>query len=132
VDTITASREAHVHMPWRACVLQLADILTADERSGERAHLIGRTHVHFVVAVQRIDVARDAMRFGVIADSPDFLHPVTGFVEAWPDSGASTTLRVSLVAALDEEALCYHVRVREAIASLAETLTSKIATAACA
>jgi hypothetical protein len=83
-----------------------------------------------VVAVQRIEAAHEDVRFGLIADSPDFLHPVTGFVEVRPASSASTALRVSLVAALDEEALPYHVRVREAIASLAEVLTTTMVTAA--
>lgn len=132
MDTITASREAQVEKPWNACSHRLADLLTAEERSAERAHLIGRTHVHFVVAVRRFEAANNAVRFGLIADSPDFLHPVTGFVEVCPTSNVSTTLRVSLVAALDEEARGYHVRVREAISSLAETLTSTIATAASA
>ncbi len=132
MNTITASREAQVERPWNACSHRLAELVTAEERSSERAHLIGRTHVHFVVAVQRFEAASNAVRFGLIADSPDFLHPVTGFVEVSPTSNFCTTLRVSLVAALDEEARGYHVRTREAIASLAETLTSTIASAASA
>jgi hypothetical protein len=66
------------------------------------------------------------------ADSPDFLHPVPGFVEVRPTSNFSTLLRVSLVASLDDELRGHHVRIREAIASLAETLTSTIASAASA
>jgi hypothetical protein len=132
MDSITTYRETEVRVPWVVCGRRLADVLTADEWSLERAHLIGRTHVHFVVAVRGFAAARESIRFSLIADSPDLRHAVTGFVELRPTSGVSTSLSVSLVAALDAGAHRYHRDAREAIASLADVLATTIEAAASA
>ena len=130
MDCVTTQRDTQVHAPWTACVRRLGDILTSEAWSAKRAHLIGRTHVRFVVAVRGFEAARESIRFSLIADSPDLRHPITGFVEVRPATSASTSVSVSLVAALDDGATRYHQSAREAIASLAEVLSTTVAAAA--
>lgn len=127
---ITASRETIADLPWKVCSRVLTAVLTGDEWSGERSHLVGRTGMHFVVAVRVVEAATDAVRFRFIADSPDLRHPVTGRIDLRPEPPASTALTVSLRANLDEEPPHSHIIVREAIASLAETLGRTILHAA--
>jgi hypothetical protein len=64
--------------------------------------------------------SHESHRFSLIAEAPDLRHPVTGLVELRPTSGA----------ALDEGAHRYHRDAREAIASLADVLTTTIEAAA--
>jgi hypothetical protein len=130
MECITTRRETQVYAPWTACGRRLGDIFTSQARSAERARLIGRTHVRFVVAVRGFEAARESIRFSLIADSPDLRHPITGFVEVRPATSASTSVCVSLVAPLDDGATRYHQNAREAIASLAEVLTTAIEAAA--
>jgi len=132
MDSITTYRQTEVNVPWVAYGRRLGDILTADAWSAERAHLIGRTHVRFVVAIRGVEAARESVRFSLIADSPDLRHPVTGFVEVRPASSDSTSLCVSLEVVLDDGVTRYHQNAREAIASLADVLTTTIAAAASA
>jgi hypothetical protein len=122
MNEITSFRESVAPLPYRECGRVLAAVLTSDEWSGERAHLVGRTGMHFVVAVRGIDAANDAVRFRVIADSPDLRHPVAGRVELRPKTASSTALSVMLRADLDSEPPRDHLLIREAIASLSEVL----------
>ena len=130
MQPITAFRTSTIDMPWETCGRVLAKVLTADEWSSERAHLVGRTRLHFVVAVRGIEAAEEALRFRLIADSPDLRHPLTGWVELCPDQAQRSELRVALHANLAEEPPESHLMVREAIASLADVLGRTIAAAA--
>jgi hypothetical protein len=129
MELITTFRETNVDLPWSSCGRLLAGLLTSEDSMCDRAHLVGRTHLRFVIAVQRVEAAHESMRFCLIADSPDLHRPIRGFVEVRPRSSTSTALTVSLVANLDDEARRHHLGVREAIASLADVLTTTIATA---
>ncbi|HEY5093888.1 MAG TPA: hypothetical protein VII69_02095 [Candidatus Eremiobacteraceae bacterium] len=129
MEPITTYRQTDVDVPWNACVRILTEILTAEEWSGERARLVGRTNLHFAVAVRHIEAAFESVRFRLIADSPDLHHPISGFVELRRKSRTSTALTVTIAANLAEEARRYHLGMREAIASLADVLTTTIATA---
>jgi hypothetical protein len=129
MEPITTYRETDVDVPWNACVRILTEILTADEWSGERAHLVGRTNLRFTVAVRYVEAAFESVRFRLIADSPDLHHPISGFVEVRQKSRRSTALTVTIVANLADEARRYHLGVREATASLADVLSTTIATA---
>ena len=128
MQPITAFRTSTLDMPWETCGRVLAQILTSDEWSSERAHLVGRTRLHFIVAVRGVEAVEDALRFRLIADSPDLRHPLTGWVELCPDEPRSE-LRVSLRANLAEEPPESHLMVREAIASLADVLGRTITAA---
>ena len=132
MNEITARRESIADLSWKVCSRVLGAILTSDDWSGERAHLVGRTGMHFVVAVRVVEAATDAARFRFIADSPDLRHPVTGRIDLHPESPSSTSLTVVLQANLDEEPPHVHLMVREAIASLAEALSRTIFEAATA
>ena len=127
---ITSYRESVTPLPYRECGRVLGAVLTSDEWSGERAHLVGRTGMHFVVAVRGVDSANDAMRFRLIADSPDLRHPVAGRIELRPKTTSSTALSVTLRADLDHEPPREHLLIREAIASLSEVLGRTILDAA--
>lgn len=122
MNEITSYRESVTRLPYRECGRVLGAVLTSDEWSGERAHLVGRTGMHFVVAVRGVDAANDTMRFRLIADSPDLRHPVSGRIELRPKTPSSTALSVTLRADLDAEPLREHLLIREAIASLSEVL----------
>ena len=65
-----------------------------------------------------------------VADSPDRLHPLTGYVEVRRKTEKTTALNVMLRANLDEEPLRLHLGVRESISSLADVLSGTIAAAA--
>lgn len=130
MNEITASRESIADLPWRVCSRVLAAVLTSDDWSGERAHIVGRTGMHFVVAVRVVEAATEAVRFRFIADSPDLRHPVMGRIDLRPEPPASTALTVTLRANLDEDPPQAHLIVREAIASLAEALGQAIIDAA--
>ena len=129
---ITASRESIAELPWKVCSRVLVAVLTSDEWSGERAHLVGRTGMHFSVAVRVVEAATDALRFRFLADSPDLRHPLTGKIDLRPEPPTSTALTVTLRANLDEEPPHTHLILREAIASLAEVLGRVIFEAAAA
>jgi hypothetical protein len=127
---ITARRETIADLPWKVCSRVLSAVLTSDDWSGERAHLVGRTGMHFVVAVRVVEAATESVRFRFIADSPDLRHPITGKIDLQPQSPSATSLVVVLQANLDEEPSCSHLFVREAIASLAEALGRTVLEAA--
>jgi hypothetical protein len=126
MNEITASRESIAELPWKACNRVLAAVLTSDDWSGERAHIVGRTGMHFVVAVRVVEAATEAVRFRFIADSPDLRHPVMGRIDLRPEAPTSTAITVTLRANLDEEPPREHAVVREAVASLAEALSRTI------
>jgi hypothetical protein len=107
----------------------LGAMLTSDDWAGERAHLVGRTNMHFVVAVRGIDAAGDSLMFRLIADSPDLRQPLLGAIELRPH-GTRSALTVKLTANLDEEPTRFHLGLREAIASLADVLVRTLAAAA--
>ncbi|HYK53444.1 MAG TPA: hypothetical protein VEV38_07935 [Candidatus Eremiobacteraceae bacterium] len=130
MNEITARRESIADLPWKVCSRILGVVLTSDDWSGERAHVVGRTGMHFVVAVRIVEATTDAVRFRFIADSPDLRHPVTGRIDLHPEAPASTALTVVLRANLDEELPHDHLMVREAISSLAEALGRTILEAA--
>lgn len=130
MNEITACRESVAELPWKVCSRVLAAVLTSEEWSGERAHIVGRTGMHFVVAVRVIEAATDALRFRFIADSPDLRHPVMGRIDLRPEASTSTVVAVTLQANLDEEPPREHTIVREAVASLAEALGRTIVDAA--
>lgn len=130
MNEIIARRESIADLPWKVCSRVLGAVLTSDDWSGERAHLVGRTGMLFIVAVRIVEAATDAVRFRFIADSPDLRHPITGKIDLHPEPPASTALTVILRANLDEEPPHSHLIVREAIASLAETLSRTILDAA--
>jgi len=130
VERITARREATIDLPWSASSRLLGALLTSDEWSSERAHLVGRTNLHFVVAVRSVEAAGDSLRFRIIGDSPDLRHPVVGTVELLREAAGLTVARVQLTANLDEEPQHFHLALREAIASLAEVLIRTIAATA--
>ena len=130
MNEITARRESIADLPWKVCSRVLGAVLTSDDWSGERAHLVGRTGMRFAVAVRIVEAAADAARFRFIADSPDLRHPITGKIDLHPEAPASTALTVVLRANLGEEPPHSHLIVREAIASLAETLGRSILEAA--
>jgi len=130
MNEITASRETIAELPWKVCNRVLGAVLTSDDWAGERAHIVGRTGMHFVVAVRVVEAATDAVRFRFIADSPDLRHPVTGRIDLRPEAPASTAVTVTLRANLDEEPPREHVIVREAVTSLAEALGRTIVDAA--
>jgi|GEM_PF-5901684 len=129
MEPITTFRETDVDVPWNSCVRTLTEILTADEWSGERARLVGRTNLHFAVAVRNIESAFESVRFRLIADSPDLEHPIMGYVEVRQKSRTSTALTVTVAADLTGEARRVHMGMREAVASLADVLSRTIATA---
>ncbi|HET9342414.1 MAG TPA: hypothetical protein VFO25_05845 [Candidatus Eremiobacteraceae bacterium] len=131
MNEITAFRESIAGLPWKVCSRVLAAVLTSDEWSGERAHIVGRTGMHFVVAVRVVEAATDAARFRFIADSPDLRHPVMGRIDLHPEALTSTAVTVTLRANLDAEPPREHAIVREAVASLAEALCRTIVEAAC-
>ncbi len=122
MQPITALRESFVGMPWLACSRELAQVLTSDDWSNERAHLVGRTRLHFVIAVRGVEYAVASARFQIIADSPDLRHPLTGHVELVPAPANGSTMRVVLTANLSEEPADNHLMIREVIASLADVL----------
>ena len=130
MQPITTTRESVIDLPWESCGRVLGTILTSDEWSSERAHLVGRTRLHFIVAVRGVEAAMQALRFRLIGDSPDLRHPLTGWVELVPADARTSTLRVVLHANLSEEPSESHLTLREAIASLADVLGRTIAAAA--
>lgn len=130
MNEITASNESIAELPWKVCSRVLAAVLTSDEWSGERAHIVGRTGMHFVVAVRVVEAATDAARFRFIADSPDLRHPVMGRIDLHPEPPTSTSVTVTLRANLDVEPAREHAVVREAVTSLAEALCRTIVEAA--
>lgn len=130
MNEITAYRESVAPLSWHECSRILGAVLTSAEWSGERAHLVGRTGMHFVVAVRIVEAGQEAMRFRFIADSPDLRHPVTGRIDLRPKTASSTALGVTLRANLDEEPPREHRYVREAIASLSEVLGRMVLDAA--
>jgi len=122
MNEITARRESIAELPWKVCSRVLAAVLTSDDWSGERAHIVGRTGMHFIIAVRVVEAATEAARFRFIADSPDLRHPVSGTIDLRPEGLRATALTVTLRANLDEEPPRDHLIMREAIASLAEAL----------
>lgn len=118
-----------VEQPWDSGARVLAQVLTSDEWSSERAHLVGRTRLHFVVAVRGVETVQNGIRFRFIADSPDLRHPLTGFVELESSGPGRSMLRVTLHANLSDEPPDQHLMVREAIASLADVLGRTMAEA---
>ena len=123
---LSATRRSAIDAPWHECSRFIASILTSEEWSGERAHLVGRTDLHFVVATRGVEFAEDSLLFHVLGDSPDLRHPIAGHVEISRDPEGTTTLEVVLTANMDEESPSHHLALREAIASLAETLVRTI------
>jgi len=122
MNEITARRESIAELPWKVCSRVLAAVLTSDDWSGERAHIVGRTGMHFIIAVRVVEAATEAARFRFIADSPDLRHTVSGTIDLRPEGLRATALTVTLRANLDEEPPRDHLIMREAIASLAEAL----------
>ena len=122
VQPITAFRESFVDLPWPACSRALAQVLTSDDWSSERAQLVGRTSLHFAIALRGIESASDSVRFRLIADSPDLRHPLTGHVEVAAARSGGSSVRVALRADLSEEPSESHLMMRESIASLADVL----------
>jgi len=123
---ISALRQAVLDLPWSASSRLLGAMLTSDAWATDRAHLVGRTNVHFVVAVRSIEAAEDSLLFRLIADSPDLRHPLVGNIELRPDSREATALTIGLTANLDDEPPRYHMGLREAITSLADVLVRTI------
>lgn len=103
-------------------------MLTSEEWSSERAHFVGRTNLHFVVAVRSVEATCDALRFRIIGDSPDLRHPVIGTIDLAENGGGATTVGVTVTANLDEEPRHSHLALREAITSLTEVLVRTITT----
>ena|SRR5438552_9313625 len=130
MEPITAYREAIIDLPWMESKNVIGSFLTSEEWSSERKHLVGRTSLHFVVAVRRVEAAYESLLLRLIADSPDRLHPLTGYVEVRRKTEKTTALNVMLRANLDEEPLRLHLGVRESISSLADVLSGTIAAAA--
>jgi len=123
---MTTLRHAVVDLPWSASSRLLGAMLTSDTWSADRAHLVGRTNLHFVVAVRSVEAAEDSLLFRLIADSPDLRHPLVGNIELRPDSRQATAVTVGLTANLDDEPARYHLGLREAITSLADVLVRTI------
>ena len=130
MQPISSWRESVIELPWETAGRVLAAVLTSDEWSSDREQLVGRTNIHFVVAVRGIEVAAETLRFPLIADSPDLRHPLTGSIELCALDDRASTLRVGLRADLAEEFQDHHLTVRESIASLADVLSRTIAAAA--
>ena len=127
---IIARRELIASLPWRECGRILGSVLTSDDWAGERTRIVGRTGMHFAVAVRLVEAATDAIRFRFLADSPDLRHPVAGWIDLQPEPPTSTAITVTLRANLDEEPPREHLILREAIASLAEALGRTVVDAA--
>jgi len=131
MNPLTALRQTVIDMPWSASGRLLGAMLTSDDWANERAHLVGRTNIHFVVAVRSVEAANDALLFRLIADSPDLRHPLVGAIELRPHPIRATALTVELRANLDEEPARAHLGLREAITSLADVLVRTIEATAC-
>lgn len=127
---MTALRQTIIDSPWCSSSRLLGAMLTSDDWADEGAHLVGRTKMHFVVAVRSIEAAGDSLVLRLIADSPDLRHPLVGAIELRPDPTRATALTVKLTANLDEEPTRFHLGLREAITSLADVLLRTIAVAA--
>jgi hypothetical protein len=127
---MTAIRQTVIDLPWSASSRLLGAMLTSDEWASDRAHLVGRTNIHFVIAVRSVEAAEDSLRFRFIADSPDLRHPVVGSIELIPTANRETALTVGLTANLDEEPARLHLGLREALTSLADILVRTIAATA--
>ena len=127
---VTALRQTVIDSPWSSSSRLLGAMLTSDDWAGERAHLVGRTNIHFVIAARSIESAGDSLLFHVIADSPDLHHPLVGAIELHPHPICATALTVTLTANLDEEPTRFHLGLREAITSLADVLVRTIGAAA--
>jgi hypothetical protein len=124
---ITALRQTVIDLPWSASSRLLGAMLTSYEWASDRMHLVGRTNMHFVVAVRSVEAAEDTLRFRFIADSPDLHHPVVGSIELLRVAKRQTALTVQLKANLDEEPTRFHLGLREALTSLADILVRTIA-----
>jgi hypothetical protein len=127
---MTAIRQTVIDLPWSASGRLLGAMLTSDEWASDRAHLVGMTNIHFVIAVRSVEAAEDSLRFRFIADSPDLRHPVVGSIELLPASNRETALTVGLTANLDEEPTRLHLGLRETLTSLADILVRTIAATA--
>ncbi len=123
---MTAMRQTVIDLPWSASSRLLGAMLTSDDWATDRAHLVGRTNLHFVVAVRSVEAAVDSLLFRFIADSPDLRHPCVGAIELCPGANRMTALTVQLTANLDEEPTRFHLSLREAITSLADVLVRTI------
>jgi hypothetical protein len=130
MNPLTALRQTVIDMPWSASSRLLGAMLTSDDWANERAHFIGRTNIHFVVAVRSVEATNQSLLFRLIADSPDLRHPLVGAIELRPHPIRSTALTVELRANLDEEPARAHMGLREAITSLADVLLRTIETTA--
>ena len=127
MQRITTFRESVIDMPWCQSGRLFSAILTSDGWSSKRAHLIGWTRHHFVVAVRQVEAATDSLRFRLIANAPELAHPLGGQVELWPSTDERSALRVELSATLGEELVGGHVTMREAMSTLADELVRTIA-----
>jgi len=127
MKSMTTLRQTVIDLPWSASSRLLGAMLTSDAWSSDRAHLVGRTSQHFVVAVRSVEAANESLRFRLIAGSSELRHPLTGSIELHPDTHHDTALTVQLTANLDEEPERFHLSLREAIASLADVLVRTVA-----
>jgi len=130
MNQISAMRDSIIDLPWTTCSRFVAAMLTSDAWSPERAHLTGRTNLHFTIAARRFDAGSSSLNIRFLGTSPDLRHPLQGSVELRTATQSSTAILVCMDADLDQEPVSSHLQVREAIASLAETLVRTIAAAA--
>src|SRR5690348_14825771 len=84
MEPVTAVRQTVIEMPWSCSGKLLGAMLTSDNWSADRAHLVGRTNSPFVVAVRSVEAANDSLLFRLIADSPELRHPLVGAIEFRP------------------------------------------------
>lgn len=122
MEPIFAQRQTTLDLPWSASSRTFGAVLTSDDWSSERRHLVGRTNMLFSVAVRCVEAAQHSVRFRLIGDSPDLRHPVVGSIELTPTEDHETLMTVALTANIDEEPRTGHLGLREAITSLADVL----------
>jgi hypothetical protein len=122
LEPIIAQRQTTLDVPWSASSQTFGAVLTSDDWSSERRHLVGRTNMLFSVAVRSVEAAQNSVRFRLIGDSPDLRHPVFGSIELTPTADQETLMTVALTANMDEEPHTGHLGLREAIMSLADVL----------